>query len=151
MLFLPQHAYMVIGSLRAQLNYPNIERTIPEAELSEVLATVNLSDLVERCGGFDEEFDFEKILSVGERQRLAFARVLLTRPKYVLLDEATSALDRANESALYGTLVGTATTLVSVSHHPVLVKYHAQVLELTGEGGWKLHPAGQFHFNEENE
>ncbi len=145
-LFLPQHAYMVIGSLRSQLSYPNLDRKVPDAELREVLERVNLPGLEEHCGGFDAPFDFEKILSVGERQRLAFARVLLNKPRYVLLDEATSALDRQNESALYRQLASTSTTLISVSHHPALVQYHAQVLELTADGGWCLHSAAEFRF-----
>jgi putative ATP-binding cassette transporter len=148
MLFLPQHAYMVLGSLRVQLNYPNLGRSVEDEELRNVLELVNLRDLVERCGGFDNDFDFEKILSVGERQRLAFARVFLKHPRYVLLDEATSALDRDNESALYGKLVETSTTMVSVSHHPALVRYHAQVLEFTVDGGWNLHSANDFRFTE---
>ena len=148
-LFLPQNAYMIIGSLRNQLIYPNLERSVSDAELRDVLDRVNLPDLVDRCGGFDLEFDFEKILSVGERQRLAFARVLLKHPRYVLLDEATSALDQENESALYGQLIATSTTFVSVSHHPALVKYHSQVLELTADGGWRLHSAREFRFTED--
>lgn len=148
MLFLPQNAYMVLGSLRDQLNYPNLDRRASEDELREVLATVNLPALEERCGGFDADFDFDT-LSVGERQRLAFARVLLKHPRYVLLDEATSALDRENESMLYGKLVSSATTIVSVTHHPALLKYHAQVLELKPEGLWKLHTAEQFRLTEE--
>ena len=146
MLFLPQHAYMVVGSLRVQLNYPNLGRSVTEDELHAVLDLVNLSDLADRVGGFDNDFDFDKILSAGERQRLAFARVLLKRPRYVLLDEATSALDRENEAMLYGKLIDTSTTLVSVSHHPALVRYHSQVLELKAEGGWRLHPAAKFRF-----
>jgi len=148
-LFLPQNAYMIIGSLRAQLIYPNLERGVSDAELRDVLDRVNLPDLVDRCGGFDAEFDFEKVLSVGERQRLAFARVLLKQPRYVLLDEATSALDQENESALYGQLIATSTAFVSVSHHPALVKYHSQVLELTADGGWRLHSAREFRFTED--
>ncbi len=148
-LFLPQHAYMIIGNLRSQLMYPNLERSVTGEELREVLDRVNLPGLVDRCGGFDVEFDFEKILSVGERQRLAFARVLLKHPRYVLLDEATSALDRENESALYRQLIATSTTLISVSHHPALVKYHSQVLELTADGGWRLHLAADFRFTGE--
>jgi len=149
MLFLPQHAYMVLGSLRVQLQYPNLEREVRDEELVAVLKEVNLEGLEDRCGGFDAEFDFEKILSVGERQRLAFARVLLKQPKYVLLDEATSALDRLNEGALYRKLVATSTTMVSVSHHPALVRFHTQVLELKGEGKWELHTASEFKFSEE--
>ena len=148
MLFLPQHAYMAVGSLRIQLNYPNLNRAVTDEELRKVLDLVNLSGLVERCGGFDADFDFAKILSVGESQRLAFARVFLKNPRYVLLDEATSALDRENETALYEKLTATSTTLVSVSHHPGLVKYHSQVLELKAEGEWCLHPAAKFLFTE---
>ena len=141
MLFLPQHAYMTSGSLRVQLNYPDLNRSVTDEVLRDVLVRVNLGGLVERCGGFDTDFDFEKMLSTGERQRLAFARVLLRNPRYVLLDEATSALDGENESALYEQLVATSTTLISVSHRPALVKYHSQVLELKPEGAWSVHPS----------
>jgi vitamin B12/bleomycin/antimicrobial peptide transport system ATP-binding/permease protein len=147
MLFLPQHAYMILGSLRRQLCYPNLERNVSDAELIQVIERVNLPGLVERCGGFDAELDFEKILSVGERQRLAFARVLLNHPRYALLDEATSALDRPNEAALYEQLVATSTTFISVSHHPALVQYHSQILEMTAAAGWRLHSAEEFRFN----
>ena len=148
-LFLPQHAYMIPGSLRQQLSYPALSREVSETEFQTVLEKVNLPDLVARCGGFDTELDFGKVLSVGERQRLAFARVLLTRPRYVLLDEATSALDQENESALYRLLRDMETTLVSVSHRRALVQYHAQVLELKPDGRWDLHPAAGFRFTEE--
>jgi putative ATP-binding cassette transporter len=73
----------------------------------------------------------------------------LKNPRYVLLDEATSALDGENESALYEKLIATSTTLVSVSHHPALVKYHSQVLELKADGEWCLHPAAKFRFTED--
>jgi putative ATP-binding cassette transporter len=149
MLFLPQHPYMAVGSLRVQLNYPNLNRSVTDQELRDVLDLVNLSGLVERCGGFDADFGFERILSVGERQRLAFARAFLKNPRYVLLDEATSALDHENESAIYEKLIATSTTLVSVSHHPALVKYHSQVLELKADGVWCLHSAAKFRFTED--
>jgi vitamin B12/bleomycin/antimicrobial peptide transport system ATP-binding/permease protein len=69
----------------------------------------------------------------------------------VLLDEATSALDGDNEAMLYRLLASTSTTLVSVSHHAGLVKYHTQVLELTGAGGWRIHAAEDFRFSMELE
>ena len=97
------------------MNYPNLDRDLTDEELRDVLARVNLSDLEARCGGFDVELDFEKILSVGERQRLAFARVLLKKPRYVLLDEATSALDHENEEALYEQLASTSATIARYS------------------------------------
>ncbi|MCF3569127.1 ATP-binding cassette domain-containing protein, partial [Planktothrix agardhii 1807] len=62
-----------------------------DQELSEVLQQVNLQDVLTRVGGFDQEVPWENILSLGEQQRLAFARVLITRPSFTILDEATSA------------------------------------------------------------
>jgi putative ATP-binding cassette transporter len=149
LLFLPQHAYMIVGTLRNQLSYPNLDREPSDEESRDVLDRVNLSDLEVRCGGFDRELDFEKILSVGERQRLAFARVLLKNPRYVLLDEATSALDRENEEAFYEQLALTEATIVSVTHHPSLVKYHSQILELKPDGEWSLYPASEFQLTED--
>ena len=149
LLFLPQHAYMIVGTLRDQLSYPNLDRKLSDEDAREILDRVNLSDLEVRCGGFDSELDFEKILSVGERQRLAFARVLLKNPRYVLLDEATSALDRENEEALYELLASTSATIVSVTHHPSLVKYHSQILELKPDGEWSLYPASEFQLTED--
>lgn len=140
LLFLPQKPYMILGTLRSQLLYPQRERPLPDAELLRLLERVNLPDVAERFGGLDAERDWEKVLSIGEQQRLAFARVLLTRPRYAILDEATSALDAANEESLYRQLAATETTLVSVAHRPALHKYHRQVLELAGDGDWQLRP-----------
>lgn len=136
MLFLPQRPYMIWGTLREQLLYPNVDREVEDAELLDVLVRVNLTQLAERCGGLDRELDFAKVLSIGEQQRLAVARVLLSAPRYAILDEATSALDVENEAALYQELKRVQSTLISVTHHPGLLAYHAQVLELLGDGKW---------------
>jgi len=138
MLFLPQRPYMILGSLRSQLLYPNSSSEVDEEKLRHVLASVNLADLPERLGGFDADLDWAEILSLGEQQRLAFARLLLTEPRYAILDEATSALDLDNEQHLYEQLQATKTTFVSVGHRMSLVKYHQQVLELLGDGSWRL-------------
>jgi len=138
MLFLPQRPYMILGSLRSQLLYPNSSSEVDEEKLRRVLAAVNLADLPERLGGFDADLDWAEILSLGEQQRLAFARLLLTEPRYAILDEATSALDLENEQHLYEQLQATKTTFVSVGHRVSLVKYHQQVLELLGDGSWRL-------------
>src|SRR3954468_19098911 len=129
MLFLPQRPYMILGSLRQQLLYPALARETGEPELRQALEQVNLPELVERCGGFDVELDFGKLLSIGEQQRLAIARVLLSKPRYVVLDEATSALDADNERAMYDLISATDATLVSVAPPPELAKYHTQVLQ----------------------
>lgn len=147
MMFLPQRPYMTIGNLRSQLAYANSSQLMTDDQIRDVLRRVNLSDMLRRCG-FDEDCDFEKTLSIGERQRIAFARALVRSPRYLLLDEATSALDHDNESALYEELIATRTTFISVSHHPALVKYHSQVLELRTGGEWELHRAAAFRFSQ---
>ena len=116
-------------------------------ELLRLLELVNLPNIAERFGGLDVELDWGKVLSVGEQQRVAFARVLLAKPAYAMLDEATSALDIPNEEQLYRQLRATATTVVSISHHATILKFHHQVLELAGDGKWKLHPAKGFSFH----
>ena len=145
-LFLPQQPYMLLGSLRSQLLYPHRERRVSDQRLLELLELVNLPDLAGRCGGLDAELDWEKTLSMGEQQRLAFARLLLTRPRYAILDEATSALDLANERRLYQLLMDSATTLISVGHRSTILAYHDQVLELCGDGRWCTHRAEGYRF-----
>ena len=147
MLFLPQQPYMLLGTLRSQLLYPNPERAVTDHELRELLAQVRLPDLADRFGGLEVEMDWPKVLSIGEQQRLAFARLLLTRPRFAILDEATSALDIPNEEHLYQQLAEIATTVISVGHRSTILKFHAQVLELTGDSAWKAHPAASYRFD----
>ena len=146
MLFLPQRPYMLLSSLRSQLLYPHLDMKISDEELQALLERVNLPDLASRFGGLDTELDWAKVLSVGEQQRVAFARVLIAAPRYVILDEATSALDIANEDNLYKELAASGATMVSVGHRPSILKYHPQVLELTGDGSWKLYSADDYRF-----
>ncbi|MGK7902258.1 MAG: ABC transporter ATP-binding protein/permease [Hormoscilla sp.] len=138
MLFLPQRPYMILGTLRDQLLYPQTSQDVTDAELHQVLAEVNLAELPARVGGLDTEADWTSMLSLGEQQRLAFARVLLSQRPYVILDEATSALDITNEERLYQRLQATNTTFVSVGHRPSLVKYHQQVLKISAERQWQV-------------
>ncbi|MGB3493601.1 MAG: ABC transporter ATP-binding protein/permease [Elainellaceae cyanobacterium] len=144
-LFLPQSPYMLLGSLREQVIYPNIHAQVSDEEIREVLNRVNLSSLTERVGGLDATLDWPSVLSLGEQQRLAFARILLTQPRYVMLDEATSALDVNNESELYELLRQMDVSYISVGHRPSLVQYHDQVLVLDGESrGWSIVAAGDY-------
>lgn len=137
-LFLPQRPYMLLGDLRSQLLYPNTSGQVTDEQLHEILEQVNLSHLPERVGGFDAELEWADVLSLGEQQRLAFARLLLTKPRYAILDESTSALDVANERRLYQLLKETGTAFISVGHRPTLVQYHEQVLRLVGNTNWHL-------------
>ncbi len=148
-LFLPQRPYMLLGgSLRSQLLYPCPEQALGDARLLQVLAQVNLPQLLEWAGGLDGVLDWEKTLSMGEQQRLAFARLLLRQPRFALLDEATSALDLANEACLYGQLRGAGITPISVGHRRSLLLYHAWVLDILGQGRWRLIPARQANWHE---
>jgi putative ATP-binding cassette transporter len=137
-LFLPQRPYIILGTLREQLLYPNTNHRMTDAQLKEVLQQVNLQNLLSRVDGFDTEVPWENILSLGEQQRLAFARLLVTRPSFTILDEATSALDLTNECNLYQQLKETNTTFISVGHRESLFDYHQWVLELSQDSSWQL-------------
>ena len=138
MLFLPQRPYMILGSLRNQLLYPNANLDLEDRELEEVLQQVNLLDLVRRFDSLDVQKDWSDVLSLGEQQRVAFARILIGKPNYAILDEATSALDVKNEESLYRHLQQTETTFISVGHRPTLKKYHTMVLEISEDNSWHL-------------
>ncbi len=128
-LFLPQRPYLPLGTLADALVYPGAAAEMPSAGLAESLRAVGLPHLVDRL---DEEGNWAQRLSIGEQQRLAFARVLLARPEIVFLDEATSALDEAAEMALYRLLREAPwhPTIVSVGHNSSLRRYHDTVVDL---------------------
>lgn len=137
-LFLPQRPYMVMGTLRDQLLYPNTHIEVDDQRLKQILQLVNLADLDERFGGFEAQQDWADVLSLGEQQRLTFARLLVNQPQYAILDEATSALDLENEERLYQQLQAIGTTFLSVGHRPTLANHHQQVLQLAQDKTWKL-------------
>ncbi|MFN6567283.1 ABC transporter ATP-binding protein/permease [Dendronalium sp. ChiSLP03b] len=137
-LFLPQRPYIILGTLREQLLYPHTNRKMSDRELEHILQQVKLQHLLTRVDGFDKEVPWENILSLGEQQRLAFARLLITHPSFTILDEATSALDLNNEGNLYQQLQETKTTFISVGHRESLFNYHQWVLELSQESSWQL-------------
>lgn len=138
MLFLPQRPYMIIGTLREQLVYPSIEKNLTETELQNILNMVNLPHLAEKFGGFEIEKDWGEVLSLGEQQRVAFARILINQPQYAILDEATSALDADNEANLYKHLLETNTTFISVGHRESLRTYHQLLLQISDDKSWKI-------------
>jgi putative ATP-binding cassette transporter len=136
-MFLSQLPYVPLGDLRAVVTYPGKEGAIDDNTLKRMLLKVALPHLVDRL---DEVLDWAKVLSPGEQQRIAFARILLTKPKVVFLDESTSALDEGLEFMLYQ-LVRTElpdTIVVSVSHRSTVEQHHTHELELLGDGEWRL-------------
>jgi len=147
LLFIPQKPYMILGSLREQLCYPLQPERFSDAHLRNVLEEVRLAELVSRYPDLDIKQDWQRILSLGEQQRLAFARLLLNSPRFVVLDEATSALDVSTEKHLYSLLTEREIAFVSVGHRPTLAAFHDTVLELDGNGGWRLLPAAGYDFS----
>jgi len=128
-LFLPQRPYLPLGTLSDALAYPRAAAELPRERLLEALRAVGLPQLGERL---DEEGNWAQRLSIGEQQRVAFARVLLARPEIVFLDEATSALDEAAEMSLYRLLreAPWRPTIVSIGHHGTLQRFHDKVVDL---------------------
>ncbi len=139
LLFLPQRPYMILGSLRQQLLYPH-QLNKADEQLLQILQQVGLIKLIERSGSLEAVEDWSKVLSLGEQQRLAFARLLLAQPRYALLDEATSALDTAHEAHLYKLLQTSQIAYASVGHRQTLLAYHQQVLQLKRDQSWMLNP-----------
>lgn len=139
MMFLPQRPYMIPGSLRAQLDYPGAGKKNDDESVQEVLETVNLPELSDRVDGdFDRVADWANMLSLGEQQRLSFARLLLRKPAIAFLDESTSALDEPNEERLYRYLKKHRYTFVSVGHRSTLLKHHDWLLHIGKDGKWEI-------------
>jgi putative ATP-binding cassette transporter len=141
MMFVPQLPYVPLGDLRSVICYPAAPFAHDDSAIGEALESVTLEHLTSRL---DEVADWGKVFSPGEQQRIAFARVLLTKPKAVFLDESTSALDEGQEFALYRSLRAALpdAIVVSVSHRPSLDRHHHRRLELLGGGQWQLDRAG---------
>jgi vitamin B12/bleomycin/antimicrobial peptide transport system ATP-binding/permease protein len=138
-MFLSQLPYMPLGDLRTVISYPAAAGEFDDAAIQSALDTVALGHLSSRL---DEVADWAKVLSPGEQQRIAFARVLLARPKVVFLDESTSALDEGQEFALYRALRTALPDciVVSVSHRSTVEQHHDRRLALLGGGQWRLEP-----------
>lgn len=137
-LFLSQRPYLPLGNLRSALSYPSL--VLEDAPIQDALVKVQLGHLLSKL---DEPADWSNILSLGEQQRLAFARVLLNRPRIAFLDEATSATDEGLEHALY-TLLRTELPqcmLVSVGHRSTLDSFHTHQLALQAGGQWTFKAA----------
>jgi putative ATP-binding cassette transporter len=138
MLFMPQRPYLPLGTLHAAVTYPAPARQFSIERVVAALERCGLPHLVPRL---EEAERWDRILSLGEQQRLAFARLLLHQPRWVFLDEATAALDEENQAAMLALfreeLAGTS--LVSIGHRPGLDAWHDRTLALVAApGGAKL-------------
>ncbi|HKH69367.1 MAG TPA: ATP-binding cassette domain-containing protein, partial [Reyranella sp.] len=134
----PQKPYFPLGTLREAILYPEKPEGIDDDDLREALHKVGLDHLRGRLG---EEERWEHILSGGEQQRVAFARVLIQRPDWVFMDEATSALDEAGQANIMRLLAEDLpdTAVISIGHRPGLETFHSRELVLEpGEEGANL-------------
>jgi putative ATP-binding cassette transporter len=129
---LPQRPYFPETTLANALSYP-ADKAFDDATLAEALRSVGLPDLI---GRLHEEAHWNRILSLGEQQRLGVARALLQAPDYLFLDEATASLDEDSEAALYGLLHERlkGTTIVSIGHRSTLAALHGRHVKLEPEG-----------------
>ena len=134
-LFVPQKPYLPLGTLREAFYYP--EQKGSEADLKRALALCRLEGLLTYL---DRTEDWSRVLSLGEQQRVAFARVLLKKPGWLFLDEATSALDESIERKMYELLKSELpqTTIVSVGHRSTLNAYHKKKLTIEGAEKWSV-------------
>jgi len=133
LMMLPQRPYFPVGSLKAAIVYPAEPSAYDSERVGNALAAVGLPQLVSRL---EEEAHWNRMLSLGEQQRLGLARALLHAPEFLFLDEATASLDEASEATLYG-LLGKklpATTVVSIGHRSTLKAFHLRNVVLTRDG-----------------
>lgn len=147
MVFLPQKPYCTLGTLRSNLLYPHSSATFdaPEdAALMHALNLVDLDQLPSNMGGLDVVRDWSDTLSLGEQQRLQFARLILAKPAIAIIDEGSAALSLEAEAKMYHLLEDMGITVVSVGHRPTLLKYHDFVLRLGKDGsGWNIEETTQ--------
>lgn len=148
-IFLPQRALLSDGSLKQQVIYPHDQpiqqRYTENGEMDDekivsILDDVGLTAVCSRVGGIEEDIEgnWEDMLSPGEMQRLAFARLFYHKPVIAMIDEATSALDTETEKDMYEKCKQLGITLVSIGHRETLFEYHQLNLRLEGDGSWNL-------------
>ena len=135
LMMLPQRPYFPIGSLHAAIVYPGETESFNPDRVRDVLAMVGLPQLGPRL---EEEGHWNRMLSLGEQQRLGLARALLHKPDYLFLDEATASLDEPSEADLYALLTGKLpqTTIVSIGHRSTLEAFHQRNITMVRDGDW---------------
>lgn len=138
-LFLPQRPFIMLGSLRENVIYPSLRTDVSDTEVLEALRAVNLGYLTSAVGGLDASGEIlSRKLSLGEQQRLAFARIVISKPQVVILDESSSALDLQNERSMYSLVQDLGLTCISVGNRPSLLNFHDRVLRLNSDGSWEM-------------
>jgi putative ATP-binding cassette transporter len=143
LMMLPQRPYFPVGSLKAAIVYPAEDSAFDPNRVSDALVAVGLPQLAPQL---EEEAHWNRMLSLGEQQRLGLARALLHAPQYLFLDEATASLDEASEAELYHLLKEKlpATTIVSIGHRSTLEAFHQRNVVVGRDGDrFALHDRGE--------
>ncbi|KAF9404916.1 hypothetical protein BGZ94_003878, partial [Podila epigama] len=146
--YIPQRAYLSIGSLRDQVIYPHSHQDMINAgrtdeELMTILKHVHLAYIPDREGGWDTIKEWKDVFSGGEKQRMNMARLFYHKPRFAILDECTSAVSSDVEGLMYNHAKDMGITLITISHRPALFKYHLHLLKLTGDHGhWEFSTIG---------
>ncbi|CUM67165.1 uncharacterized protein PRCAT00004858001 [Priceomyces carsonii] len=138
--FLPQKSYFTNGNLRDQIIYPYsyddmLSMGYNDDHLYHILREVKLEYLLTREGNFNVKKDWKDVFSGGEKQRISIARVLFKNPKFVILDESTNAVSTDVEDYLFELLQRKKITFITLSHRPLLMKYHDFILEIKNDAG----------------
>ncbi|KAG7523576.1 ATP-binding cassette sub-family D member 3 isoform X1 [Solea senegalensis] len=143
--YVPQRPYMTLGSLRDQVIYPDTyedqrKKGISDQVLKEYLDNVQLGHILDREGSWDSVQDWMDVLSGGEKQRMAMARLFYHKPQFAILDECTSAVSVDVEDYIYGHCRTVGITLFTVSHRKSLWKHHEYYLHMDGRGNYEFRP-----------
>lgn len=145
--YIPQRPYLFSGTLSDQITYPTLNpglNSSNDLEMLHLLETVQLSYILDRCPeGLATCKDWNDVLSGGEKQRIAIARLFWHRPQWAILDEGTSAVTLDIETMVYHKLQEWGVTVISVSHRQSLHQFHQWELKLDGQGGWKFGRLGE--------
>ncbi|KAF8786587.1 ATP-binding cassette sub-family D member 3-like [Argiope bruennichi] len=141
--YIPQRPYMTLGTFRDQIIYPDSQddmkrKGVTDLDLQYFLELVQLTYLLEREGDWNSIKDWMDILSGGEKQRIAMARLFYHRPQFAILDECTSAVSMDVEGSMYQYCREVGITLFTVSHRKSLWKHHEYTLYMDGRGGYKF-------------
>ncbi|KAG9329168.1 hypothetical protein JZ751_007380 [Albula glossodonta] len=143
--YVPQRPYMTLGSLRDQVIYPDThsdqeKKGISDQVLKEYLDNVQLGHILDREGSWDTVQDWMDVLSGGEKQRMAMARLFYHKPQFAILDECTSAVSVDVEDFIYSHCRKVGITLFTVSHRKSLWKHHEYYLHMDGRGNYEFKP-----------